>query len=535
VALAAGLLVAPCGAPAHAQPASEPTEIRIVTLRVVPEEMYRAQPGWEATLRRTVKTVSDIYEQSFQIRFVIQDIVPWTVGPSVPIRTMLRRLPREVPVGPADVLVAFAAERCEKLEYGVAQTFGRVALVQTGCLDTAVLSNTTPEAILSHEMGHLFGAFHPAVGGVESVMRAGRADHFDGQALRVIRLMRGYDFARGVLGLDAETRRAWNAIYAEGHARDESNALAVGLANAGLRLAETGRGEEGESLMREALAMDPQAPRMHTIFGYLYLHRGRLEDAARELDTAKRLDFREIEARTELGYVLLQLGREDEALAELRDVLRIERRAPRAYVGIGMILARRNRMPEAIGAFSNAIQIDPGNGPAHLRLAEALDQTGRPAEAWAAAERAHDVGEDVSPAFWQALAAKVPTAQPLPPACEGALAAPVDLNNPGPAHRDYVARIRERIRTRWAYPRLAAERHVQGGLQVEFQINRNGRLDCLALRRSSGSEILDRYTLDTLRLAQPFPPVPPQLQQAAVPISAIFQYGGAAAAAAPSR
>jgi hypothetical protein len=61
-----------CPDPALAQPA----DVRILTLRVVDEEMYRASPGWEAELRRTVKAVSDIYERGFQIRFRSRGAAP---------------------------------------------------------------------------------------------------------------------------------------------------------------------------------------------------------------------------------------------------------------------------------------------------------------------------------------------------------------------------------------------------------------------------------------------------------------------------
>ena len=171
-----------------------------------------------------------------------------------------------------------------------------------------MLSNTVPEGVLSHELAHLFGAFHPAAGRSDTVMVGGPADRFDGQTTRVIRLTRGFDFTRGVLGVDPETRRAWSAIYAEGHKRGEPNPLAGALSGAAADLGRSGRTEEALALLREAMAMDPTAARTRTIMGYLFLRR--LEEAAREFDAAKTIDFRETEARTELGFVLLRLGRE---------------------------------------------------------------------------------------------------------------------------------------------------------------------------------------------------------------------------------
>ena len=511
--------------PAHAQPApAQPSDVRIVMVRAVADELYRAQPGWNAVLRRTIQTVSDIYERQFQIRLVIHDVVPWTIGQAIPIPRILDRVRAEVSPEPADVLVVFAAERCEKLEYGFALAFGRYAMVQTGCLDTAVLRNTAPDAVLSHEMAHLFGAFHPAAGRSDTVMSGGPADRFDGQTVRVMRLMRGYDFTRGVLGLHPAVRGAWSAIYAEGHARSDPNPLAGALSGAGAELGRTGRLDEGVALLREAIAMDPTAARPRTLLGFLFLRQGRLEDAARELDAAKRINFREVEARTELGFVLLRLGREEEALVELRDVLRIDRRAPRAYVGIGMILAKRERTGEAITSFQNAIQVDSEHGPAYLRLAEVLDRIGRPLEAWRAAEQAHDRGEDVAPALWQQLTEKLPSAPALPPTCADSAGATVDLENPDSAHRGYIARVRERVHAHMVYPRGAAERGIGGEPQVEFRIGREGRVECVALRRSSGSELLDRYVLSAVRLAQPFAALPAQVLSPLLPVSATFRF-----------
>ncbi|HWP77226.1 MAG TPA: TonB family protein [Methylomirabilota bacterium] len=545
--LVSALLLSP--APALAQP----TELRTVTLRAAPEEMYRAQINWEATLRQTVKTVSAIYEKNFQIRLVIQDIVPWTVGPSVPINRMLTRLRAEVPTGPADIVVAFAAERCEKLQYGVAWGLERYALVQSNCLDTAVLSNTTPEAALTHEIAHLFGAFHPAAGPV-SVMRAGPADRFDDQTVRVIRLMRTFDFARGVLGLDADTRRAWSAIYAEGHARDEPNLLAEALATAGWREVTSGQVAEGEARIREAMAIDPRAPHPHVLLGHLFMQQQRLEDAVRELRTATRLNFRLVEARVQLGFLLRKLNRDDEALVEFRDAVRIDPRAGRAYVGIGMILADRDRLPEAIDVLRSATQMTPTEGSAFLQLATVLAKSGRPDEAGAAAERAQKLGQAVPPALLPKRPDPVVVAAPAPgprrppsvgvstpasaprsqdpttilatcpgPANPGA-DPPVSLEDDPPRFREYFAVLRTRITARWTYPRSAGERNIEGDLLIEFHIRKDGRLDCAVVRRSSGTTILDEAALDAVRLAAPYPSIPDDVAKQTLVINCTFRY-----------
>ncbi|HTI57134.1 MAG TPA: TonB family protein [Verrucomicrobiae bacterium] len=167
--------------------------------------------------------------------------------------------------------------------------------------------------------------------------------------------------------------------------------------------------------------------------------------------------------------------------------------------------------------------MDPKYGPAQLELAGALDTVGQPAEGWAAAEHAHDLGEDVPAALWQRLADKVPTAPPLPPRCGDAAGPATDLDHPDSTSRAYVTSVRERIRAHHVYPR-PAERRQGGELQVELQLARSGRLDCAALRRSSGLEILDRYVMDAVRLAQPFLPIPSYLPQPSLTLSGVFRY-----------
>lgn len=359
---------------------AQPADLRTITVRAAPDDTYRAQANWEANLRSTMATVSAIYEKNFQIRFVILDIAPWNAAGAVGRDGLTNTLMTDVPPGRADVVVGFS-NRCVREAYGWTQVFSRFAIVTTGCYETTIVKDLAPpDVVLSHELAHLFGAFHPARMG-DSVMLGGPADRFDEQTMRVIRLTRNFDFSRGVMGVDDETRRAWSAIYAEGHARDEANPLAKAIANEAWTMLRSGKIREGEGAFNDAMRLDPSFARPHTALGLLHSSRGQLEDAVRELRMAKSLDFREVGARTELGFVLLRLGKNEEALWEFREVLRVDPRLPRPYFGLGTAFWRLDKVDEAISAYGDAIRLEPTDALALRARGFAFQRKGAYAQA----------------------------------------------------------------------------------------------------------------------------------------------------------
>lgn len=388
---------------------AQSTDVRTVTMRVVVDDAYRAQLDWEATLRRTVAAVSHIYEKNFQIRFTVLDIVPKSFGESVPPRRLVDMIKSSVPIGDADVVVGFSHQRCERLERGWALAFNRFAVVMTGCGDTGAAATLTSEKTLAHELAHLFGAFHPARG-ADSLMRPlGAVDQIDDQTVRVFRLMRAFDFSRGVLGLDEATRRAWSAIYAEGHEIDEPNPLATAIRNAALDLLRLRKLDEAEAALHDALKLSPSFADAHGGLGFVYSLRGELDKAVRALRKAKELDFRQVAAQTELGFVLLRLGKDEDALGEFREALRVDPRFARARLGSGILFARRKKLPEAIVELREAIKLEPTYGEAHLSLAFAFHDHGQYAEAWEAVGQARALGVTVPAAFVNALSARMPS------------------------------------------------------------------------------------------------------------------------------
>jgi periplasmic protein TonB len=101
---------------------------------------------------------------------------------------------------------------------------------------------------------------------------------------------------------------------------------------------------------------------------------------------------------------------------------------------------------------------------------------------------------------------------------------PIPLDTPEPKYQDYFNKIRERIKSKWTYPRQAGDRGIEGELLIEFHIAKDGRLEFIALRNSSGVAILDDYAMTAVKLAQPFPPVPDEIAKQSLAINGQFKY-----------
>jgi len=101
---------------------------------------------------------------------------------------------------------------------------------------------------------------------------------------------------------------------------------------------------------------------------------------------------------------------------------------------------------------------------------------------------------------------------------------PVPLDTRDPRYTDYFEQIRRRIKENWIYPHEAGDRGIGGQLVIEFAIRKDGWLQFVDLKRSSGVPILDQYALNALKLAQPFPPIPDSVSKGSLPVAGIFTY-----------
>ena len=111
----------------------------------------------------------------------------------------------------------------------------------------------------------------------------------------------------------------------------------------------------------------------------------------------------------------------------------------------------------------------------------------------------------------------------------------ISLNSDDPKLADYLQRVKRAIERHWAWPCMkkpgtAECEYASANLHVEFGILKNGTLQFIELRQTSGLAPYDESAMTAIKLASPFPTVPPALMAKAkngstgVPIVAHFIY-----------
>lgn len=357
--------------------ATQDVALRTVSVRVAVDEQYRAKPDWETDLRAVVGAVSATWERRYGIRWEIGAIVPWTSPSDLglgPRGYGTDQLVHGLPRGDEEVVLVVSGRRCSEGWRGAASPFGDTAVVFMDC--PGWRGPLAPrERVVSHELAHLFGAFHVTT---PSLMNAKTpSDAFDDQTDRVIRLMREFRFSSGIEGVDPATRHAWLAIFAEGHAADEHNLIARALRDRGMRLARAKQYEAARLLLAEALGLDPRLAVAHVDLGVIAGEQGRFEHALAEFRTAITIDPTLAGAHAGLGKALIGSQRSEEGLRSLQAAVALGPARASFRVDLGRGLELRGKLPEAMVEYRKAVDLDPGNAHARRYLGDLLLRQGR--------------------------------------------------------------------------------------------------------------------------------------------------------------
>lgn len=154
----------------------------------------------------------------------------------------------------------------------------------------------------------------------------------------------------------------------------------------------------------------------HDRLGASYLAAGRVNDALRALDEARRLAPESAEISNNLGAALLEAGRPREAVPHLRRAARARPSDARVAFNLGNALRDSGQMDDASAAFERVLALNPRAADALNNLAALDGARGRFAQAIARLEQALALREDYPDAHHNlalALAATGRTADAL--------------------------------------------------------------------------------------------------------------------------
>lgn len=226
-ALALLLVATACGT---ASGRAVPGALRVIRVRVACDEEFRRREDWREDALARLGEASAPWEREFGIRWAPADCVAWeSPDAAESMQDVSDDLAARVGPGDADVLLGLTGQRRpdgRDGELGLAENFGRVALAGAGWQGQ---SRQREIHAIAHEFGHLLGAWHCAE--EDTIMSSGAEDasRFDEPTRRLVALVRGFDFRRGVGGIDADTLAAIDDLFRRHHGADARHPVAEAL------------------------------------------------------------------------------------------------------------------------------------------------------------------------------------------------------------------------------------------------------------------------------------------------------------------
>ncbi len=135
------------------------------------------------------------------------------------------------------------------------------------------------------------------------------------------------------------------------------------------------------SLWEDVVRKSPSLAYARNNLGIVYMEDGRLDNAAREFQTAIRLKPDHERAYNNLGMVLVRKGRIAEAEEAFRTAVALRPDNAKAHNNLGVLYASQGRLKDAELEFRTAVALKPEEANAHNNLGGIYLEQGRTAEA----------------------------------------------------------------------------------------------------------------------------------------------------------
>jgi protein TonB len=100
----------------------------------------------------------------------------------------------------------------------------------------------------------------------------------------------------------------------------------------------------------------------------------------------------------------------------------------------------------------------------------------------------------------------------------------IDMNTTSFRYLSYFTGLRKQIELVWVYPTDAVQRGLQGAVQLEMTIEKDGKVSKARVIESSGYQTLDDNMLKTIKMASPFAPLPKGWGKDRLVVTGSFHY-----------
>jgi tetratricopeptide (TPR) repeat protein len=152
---------------------------------------------------------------------------------------------------------------------------------------------------------------------------------------------------------------------------------------------------EGER--RAELVLRPEDPIAHVGLSIALVQQGRLEEALKETEAARKLDPKRAGVVFQQGLILQRMDRLSDAEVAMRLALEMEPEEAERRLTLGALLAAQGKLAEASAMLRRAAEHSPNHPLVQWRLGLTLQAEGKTDEALLALRRGADLAEPLPP------------------------------------------------------------------------------------------------------------------------------------------
>lgn len=151
--------------------------------------------------------------------------------------------------------------------------------------------------------------------------------------------------------------------------------------NLGFVYIEKGRLDEAIAEFKQSLASNPNNAEAYINLGVVYRRKGRLDEAISKYKKALAINPNLAEAYTNLGIAYGQKGLFDEAIAEFKQSLVLKPNYAKGHFNLGTAYSKKGMFDEAIAEYKKALTINPYYVKGYYKLGLDLESKGKLKEA----------------------------------------------------------------------------------------------------------------------------------------------------------